>query len=172
VRKNSLKGFITKEEIDLSAPKDDKLLIVLSPGRYAQLGLGPFTMEARKSILKELLELQKKIKNPNNPKYEVITEEELKEIRKIWRENGEMEDSVPNLYREIIGKDLDWNFDDQPLFDNDQLSDLEDLCQKLNIDFKLIKKLITLEKNYAGYTIRRGIGNELVKLLRQDYLHL
>lgn len=172
VRKGNLKEYIQNNNMDLSASKDDKLLIVLEPGRYAQLGLGPYTFEARKLILEELLKLQKKIKNPDNPNYEVITEEELKEIRRIWREQGEIKDNLPEIYRNIVGNDLDWEYDDQPLFDNDQLSDLEYLCQSLDIDFKLIKKLITLEKNYSGYKIRRGIGNELIKLLKQDYLHL
>src|SRR5690606_22076997 len=49
-------------------------------------GLGPYTLEHRKVILKELLETEKELQHPDHPKYELITLEELKEIRRIWFE--------------------------------------------------------------------------------------
>ena len=96
----------------------------------------------------------------------------MKIIRRYWFEAGDLEDQVPQIFYEIMGYDLDWEYDDRPLFDKDQLSDLEFLCQKYEVDFKVLKKLIAIEKNYAGYKIRRGLTEEIEKVLKQGYLHL
>ena len=180
VTKETIKTYITQHNIDLSSPEDYKLLIqyeeetldgqVLT--KYAQLGLGPYTMEARKEMLEKLLEIQKNIIHPNDPHYELISEEEMKAIRKIWFKHGDWEDAIPAIYENVMGHSLDWEMDDRPLFDQEQISDLELLCDQFKVDIKVIKKLITIEKQYAGYKFRRGLTDEIGKALKQDYLHL
>lgn len=96
----------------------------------------------------------------------------MRVIRRYWLENGDWEDSLPPIFEEVMGYTLDWEQDDRPLFDSEQLTDLESLCQKHNVDFKSLKKLISLEKNYAGYKVRRGLMQDIEKVLKQDYLHL
>lgn len=180
VKKDKLKEYLANHNIDLSAPEDHKLLISYDEEsldkeivtKYAQLGLGPFTMETRKEILTKLLEVQKDIKHPGDPHYELISEEELKVIRKIWFRNGDWEDHIPLIFQDVMGYSLDWEMDDRPLFDKDQISDLELLCQQFKVDIKVIKKLISIEKDFSGYRVRRGLIDEISKALKQDYLHL
>ena len=166
--------------IDLSAPEDQKILVTYQEEsldgeevtKYAQLGLGPYTMETRIEILKELLKVQKELKHPDEPKYELIRIEELKEIRKVWFKNGEWEDIMPSIFEEIMGYSIDWEIDDRALFDKEQISDLELLADEFKVDIKVIKKLISIEKDYSGYKIRRGLMDEIGRALKQDYLHL
>ncbi|MBR7553629.1 DNA phosphorothioation system sulfurtransferase DndC [Allobacillus sp. GCM10007491] len=172
VQENELSNYLAENNIDLSAPGDDNILIEKNDGNYAQLGLGPFTMEARQEILKYLLEIQRDLNHPSDPSFELIQEEELRIIRRYWLEKGDWEDKLPEIYQEVMGYDLDWDFDDQPLFDREQITDLEILCERNNIDFKLVQKLIGIEKNYSGYKIKRGIYEEIEKALTQDYLHI
>ncbi|WP_404303127.1 DNA phosphorothioation system sulfurtransferase DndC [Paenibacillus sp. DP01] len=136
-----------------------------------KLGLGPFTLEARQMILRKLLETQKNVKNPYDPNYELILPEELKAIRQLWLKDGEWADTLPTMYNEIFGEDLDWDYDDRPLFEPDQLTDLEILCKEQDISIGLIKKLISIEKDHSGYRIRRGLLQEFDKTLQQDWLH-
>jgi DNA sulfur modification protein DndC len=140
-------------------------------GEDRELGLGPFTLEARKMILRRLLETQKIVKNPYDPNYKLILEEELKYIRKLWIEDGDWFDSLPKIYREVIGDDLDWEYDERPMFEEDQVTDLEFLCNQYQVDIQLIKKLIHIEKSYSGYKVRRGLFQEFEKVLNQDWLH-
>lgn len=49
--------------------------------RNGQLGTGPFTLEARKEILEELLKIQKEVGK------QVISDDELSRIRRIWSED-------------------------------------------------------------------------------------
>jgi len=69
---------------------------------------GPYTQESRANWLKMLLEAQKLIQN-TGPAYvkdiELITVEELNEIRRIWLfEKNETEDLLPSIYEKIFEK--------------------------------------------------------------------
>jgi DNA sulfur modification protein DndC len=180
VPKDELRSYIEENNIDLSAPEDQMILVTYEEEsldgqmvqKYAQLGLGPFTMATRKEILTELLKVQKELKHPEDPNHELISVDELKAIRKIWFNNGEWEDSLPSLHEEIMGYSLDWEVDDRSLFDQEQISDLELLAEQFKVDIKVIKKLISIEKDFSGYKVRRGLMDELSKALKQDYLHL
>ncbi|WP_441351497.1 DNA phosphorothioation system sulfurtransferase DndC [Tuberibacillus sp. Marseille-P3662] len=172
VEEDDLSRYLKDNGVDLSASIDHKILIMKNNGKYAQLGLGPFTMDTRKEILKQLLITQRDLEHPDDSNFELIKEEELRIIRRYWLENGDWEDSLPKLYKEVMGYDLDWEYDDQPLFDQEQLTDLEILCKQKDIDIKLLKKLVGIEKDYAGYKVKRGLNEELEKALTQDYLHV
>ncbi|WP_099353728.1 DNA phosphorothioation system sulfurtransferase DndC [Fredinandcohnia onubensis] len=180
IKKEELNAYVAENNIDLSAPEDQMILVTYNEetldGRieekYAQLGLGPYTMDARKEMLTKLLEVQRDLKHPEDPHYELISIEELKEIRKIWFKNGDWEDDIPKIFKETMGYSIDWEVDDRPLFDKDQISDLELLCDQFKVDIKVVKQLISVEKDYSGYKVRRGLIEEISKALKQDYLHL
>lgn len=182
VKKEDLQEYLTKNNIDLSAPEDQMLLIRYEEEtldgetveKFAQLGLGPYTMETRQEILTRLLAVQRTVVHPSDETYELISEEELKEIRRVWLKQGEWEDWVPMLYSKVYGNkaSINWEVDDRPLLDQEQISQLNILCKEFNVDMKVMKKLINVEKDFAGYKIRRGLNDEIGKVLQQDYLHL
>jgi len=140
-------------------------------GDERKLGLGPYTFEARQLILRKLLETEKQLVNPYEPDYRLIQIEELKYIRKLWIENGDWADSLPLIYFDVYGEMLDWDLEERAPFDKSQITDLELICEKNDVDFELVKKLINIEKNYVGYKIRRGLIDEFHKVLNQDVVH-
>ncbi|MFF5996528.1 DNA phosphorothioation system sulfurtransferase DndC [Lysinibacillus sp. KU-BSD001] len=182
IEKNELQDYIQKNNIDLSAAEDQKVLIRYEEEtldgeiveKHAQLGLGPYTMETRREILQRLLAVQRTIVHPEDPSYELISVDELKEIRRVWLKQGEWEDYVPMIYEKVYAnqKTIDWEKDDRPLLTYEQMNQLEMLCQEFNVDVKVMRKLINAEKEFAGYKVRRGLNDEIGKILRQDYLHL
>lgn len=182
VAKEELADYVKAKKIDLRTSESERLLIAYdevgldgqSVTRYAQLGLGPYTMNARKMILKRLLRLERNLKHPEEEQYELISENELKEIRKIWSEQGEWEDSIPSIYNSIyLGeKKIEWEKDDQPLLSHDQLAQLQLLCEEYNVDPYVLKKLLDIEQEFSGFKIRRGVQDKIASVLTQDYLHL
>lgn len=182
IEKSELQDYINANNIDLAAAEDQMLLVRYEEEtldgeiveKHAQLGLGPYTMEARREILKRLLAVQRTVVHPEDPHYELISEEELKEIRRTWLDQGDWEDWVPMIYQDVYRNNAEiiWEQDDRPLLDKDQVSQLEMLCKEFNVDIKVMRKLINVEKNYAGYKFRRGLNDEIGKILKQDYLHL
>ncbi|GAA0493379.1 hypothetical protein GCM10008986_19780 [Salinibacillus aidingensis] len=172
VDKNQLNDYIKEHNIDLSTSDDPNILIKDEDGNLCRLGLGPFTLEARREILERLLKVQKNLKHPHDEEYELIRLDELKEIRKIWFDHGDFEDSLPKLYKDIMGHDLEWEQDESLIFDEEELSQLEMMCHEEGLDFKLMKKLLLIEKDYSGFKVKRGLMDKISSALKQDYLHL
>ncbi|QHT48497.1 DNA phosphorothioation system sulfurtransferase DndC [Bacillus sp. SB49] len=172
IEKSELKQYLNSHNIDLSSSDDPMVLIKDEKGNLCRLGLGPFTLEARKEILQKLLEVQHNLTHPFDEEYDLIKEEELKEIRKIWFSHGDFVDSLPTIYEEVFNENLNWEKDERLFFDQDELHHLEMLCQEQDIDFKLVKKLLLIEKDYTGFKVRRGLMDQLSSALQQDYLHL
>ena len=71
---------------------------------------GPYKLSFRREILRKLLITQRDVRRRGpDPDAKLISDEELHEIRRLWRsEEGDWEDSVPELYRDVFGDDLDW----------------------------------------------------------------
>ena len=66
---------------------------------------GPYRQNVRREILRRLLQTQQLVREYGpDPDMELITEEELHEIRRIWRmEFPDWKDSVPLIYEEVTG---------------------------------------------------------------------
>lgn len=174
IYKSEIKEYIDKNNINLATIEDLDILVIdeddnNTPKRF---GVGPFTLDAREEILRKLLRTQKEIRELHDPTIELITFEELKAIRKYWHDDLQWEDRLPRIVEEETGEVYDWQQDDRPVFKEDQLTDLETLCQEEGVNLSLLKKLISVEKDYSGVKIRRGLFQAFDKTLKQDFLHL
>ncbi|MGI6554471.1 MAG: DNA phosphorothioation system sulfurtransferase DndC [Bacillota bacterium] len=174
IPEENLGEYLKNNNVDLTRAEDLNLLVKGNDGQLKKLGLGPFTLEARQMILRELLRTEREVINnkPNDIPLELIRMEELKVIRRFWLNDGDWDDSLPTIYREETGKNYDWEIDDRPFLCGDDLVDLELLCQQNGVSLHLIKDLIKIEKRYGGYKVRQGIFKEIGRALNQDWLHL
>jgi DNA sulfur modification protein DndC len=134
-------------------------------------GLGPYTLEYRKEILRKLLETEKELQHPNHPKYELITIDELKEIRKIWFEKGDWEDSVLTIYEEVYGYQPNWDIEQSKFLESEDIKLLKELCNKEEIEFELVQKLVNLEFEHYGYKHRYGVLKDINRILNEEWLH-
>ena len=87
-------------------------------------------MEFCKELLRKLLETQQQVRQEGpESDIELITPAELEEIRKIWRtERQDWEDSVPQIYQQIVGEEFNWTADDLGTFTASDKAILESLC--------------------------------------------
>ncbi len=132
---------------------------------------GPYWLTFRKQWLEELLSIEKKINATGHP-ITLITEPELHAIRQEWFNDPnepDWEDSLPEIYRRVYGKDLKWSENDQPHFDADDAKLLQQLGDEFDIAPALIKKLIELELSMEGLSRRNGVFNKIGSLLKQDW---
>ncbi|MDT0121086.1 DNA phosphorothioation system sulfurtransferase DndC [Paenibacillus sp. RRE4] len=175
IYKSEIKHFIEENKIDLASVEELDVLIFDDSNPDAppkRFGVGPFTMKAREEILRKLLQTQEEIRRLHDPNVEVITFEELKAIRKYWHDDLQWEDRLPLIVEEETGISYDWHQNDRPVFKEDQVTDLESLCQEEGVNLNLLKELISVEKEYSGVKVRRGLFQAFDKTLRQDFLHL
>jgi len=135
--------------------------------------LGPYRLEFRKELLQQLLENQRLI-NANNPgeHYELITHNELEQIRIEWRQDPnepDWDDSVPAIYRAAMGTDVDWATSDDFILSGDEAQLIESLCAEHELPKQLFMKLMELEVSYEGYARRSNLQSELDGLLTRDW---
>ncbi|WP_176888036.1 DNA phosphorothioation system sulfurtransferase DndC [Acidovorax sp. JMULE5] len=135
--------------------------------------LGPYRLEYRKHLLRELLKTQKAV-TESNPKdaQELITIAELEQIRREWRldpNEPDWEDSVPAIYREVFPSDIAWKIDDDFVFDANDALVVEELCSEKRLPKELLMKLLELEVSYQGHARRSGLQKELQELLSRDW---
>lgn len=169
--KNEAVKYLKSNKIDLSGEEDPRIIIKVLDG-YAQLGLGPYTIECRKEMLYKLLLTEKLVREITGDKIKLVKKDELVEISRLWLEQGVWNKDVERIYKKVYNLDLNLISDDIELLNENDLNLLEEICKVHDVDLELIKKIILLEKNSVGLIRRDGIQKKLASLLTQDYLHL
>ncbi|MBL3438988.1 DNA phosphorothioation system sulfurtransferase DndC, partial [Klebsiella pneumoniae] len=74
-------------------------------------------------------------------------------IRQEWLKDPnepDWYDTLPGIYREVYGKDLDWVIDDQSRFDASDAELLEQIAQEFDVVPEMVMKLIELEVSMEG----------------------
>lgn len=171
-----LKEYVKVNNIDLSSGEDPNIIAIMGQDDlgndiYGILGTGPFTLEARKEMLKRLLLIQRDFRLPDGTQYELISVDELKEIRKYWLKEGDWLDSLPKIYNDILGDSIQWETDNKPLYSESDLRQLEQICNLTDTDYNLFMKLLMQEKKYRGFKIRKFVQQEIEKTMKQDFIH-
>lgn len=130
-----------------------------------------YKLETSRDMLRRLLEIQKKVRASKPGRdLTLISEEELHEIRRLWRtERQDWEDSVPQIFRDVHGYDLDWMVNDDGSFDSEQKVLLENLCQEHNVPFDFIAQLLEIERQTQGFARRSNIQKEIASVVNQEW---
>lgn len=133
---------------------------------------GPYTQSAREDWLRRVLETQAEVANsaPADVELELITVEELSEIRRIWVfEKHEFEDRLPRIYEDAVGA----VFPEPPLDEHLPLGadELELLNQVTDdpLHYQLVRELLDIERRYQVAARRRGLFDALERALRRGF---
>ena len=133
---------------------------------------GPYWLKYRKEWLKELLEIEKILKS-NGHETELISEDELKVIRQEWLKDPnepDWEDSLPRIYAEVYpNEEIEWIENDLSSFGETELSIMNELSSLYQIPPEMIKKLLEVEIAQSHLDRRKGIVDQLSKILAQEW---
>lgn len=130
------------------------------------LGLGPFTLEARRMILEGLLDLE------NQTGLELITIAELKVIDRMWDEEGDLScRKLVDTYHKVKGRKLPWDDYKTPRFDDEAISAIEDVARKYDIPVELITKLIVSVDENKHITRNNKMQKAFDQIINQNWLH-
>lgn len=139
-------------------------------GSYGQLYHGPYLKQCREEWLEKLLRIQLEINQYGPTDFndlELITTQELREIRRIWVfEKHEFEDSLPVIYERVTGKAFD---DPQWLgtenYKKEEWDILRNICESMYPDqellFEMMYSLIDIENQANNLNQRKGILDSL-----------
>ena len=132
---------------------------------------GPYKMEFRKQYLQELLEGQMKIqKLKNDSEMELISEDEIHEIQRIWRmEQGDWKNTAYEIYAKVTGKNLNSIQNELGNFNDVEQSLLEETCSSHDISFKLVSSLLNLELKSQGGNRHSKIFDKIKTELSKEW---
>jgi DNA sulfur modification protein DndC len=145
----------------------------------SELVHGPYIQSHRADLLRAVFQAQVECqaKAPETLRnFKVISDAEIKEIRKIWiEEKYEIEDLVPQIYEEVFGTQyFDESRPDGLQFSRDDFELLRELVDGLysgeeaELHYQTIRELVQVEKRYQSATRRSGIYQELSKTLSRN----
>lgn len=134
-----------------------------SEGEY---GLGPFTLAARKEILRALLQLEV------DTNLELISIQELKQIDLLWDKEGDLSRrALAEIYYEVKGTRLPWDEYKVPLYTDDIIDEIKKACSENDIEFELISKLIIEINENKNYTRSTMVSKAFDRIMNQGWLH-
>ncbi len=130
-----------------------------------------YKLEVSRQMLEKLLRAQQAVQRDGpDPNFLLISEEDLHEIRRIWRtEREDWEDSVPCIFRQVNGHDLQWPMDDNVHFDASHRLLLESVCREYEVPFHLVAKMLEEERRANGMARRAAIQKRLEAVLAQEW---
>lgn len=116
-------------------------------GYKEKLSHGPYLKETREDFLRELLKKQKIVRRLAPEEYkdtQLISLEELKEIRRIWvQDKHEFDDSLPRIYREVMGEEFPDLYPAGPQnFGQAEWEELKNVCKEEYPEEKQIFELL------------------------------
>lgn len=135
---------------------------------------GPYTQESRERWLRQLLEAQTWIRE-NGPEnvgsLELITLDELEEIRRLWVvEKHEFEDNLPRIFEATTGT----AYPGRPLDEHlplgaDAVEVLKEIAGTDRLHFELVRELLDIEQRHRSRARRAGLFDSLEKALRRGF---
>lgn len=135
---------------------------------------GPYTQDSRERWLNDLLYAQTYIRK-NSPAevrdIELITLDELQEIRRIWVvDKHELEDSLPRIYREATGKEYPGrSFDDNLVIGEEEMAILAELCGDDGLHYELTRELLSITRQQKNTARRSGLHEALEKTFSRHF---
>ena len=135
---------------------------------------GPYLQSAREDWLRELLKAQTWIRQhgPDDVRsIELITLDELQEIRRIWVvDKHEMEDFLPRIYEEVTGDKYPGpRLDDSMAIHAEDLALLKEACGDDSLHYELTRELLGVTRQGRSSQRRAGHYERLEKTFGKHY---
>jgi len=135
---------------------------------------GPYTQAARATWLSKLLSAQTYIRKNGPPEVrgmELITIEELQEIRRIWVvDKHELEDALPRIYQKTTGQRYSGRpIDDNMVLGEAEMRELAELCGNDRLHYELTRELLSITRQLRTTARRAGLYDQLEKAFTRHF---
>lgn len=133
---------------------------------------GPYKLSFCREVLLRVLEAESQARAlaPPGQHVSLIGDDELREIRRIWRyERGDWRDCLPGLVAKGSEREILWAEDDAETFDAEDERRLLELCERHEVPVAMVKRLVETERDMQGLKRRSDIGARLHAVLGQEW---
>jgi DNA sulfur modification protein DndC len=134
-----------------------------------------YTLDFSKEMLRRLLETQVRVQeeSPDRTDYELISEGELREIRRLWiTQRHDWDDSLPQIHRDATGRQFHWERDDFATPGRLEAETLASVAAEHEVPADLMRKLIDAEWLHYGMRRRARIHKTIDRILSEDWRSL
>ena len=101
---------------------------------------------------------------------ELITEDEIHEIQRIWRtEMGDWKNTAYQIYEKVLGERLEALREDIAGLGKLEQDTLEEICSKGSVPHLLVSKLLNAEYEYQGMSRHSKIYDKINKILSEEW---
>lgn len=135
---------------------------------------GPYTKNWREQLLRRLLEVENEVSAsaPLGLKdIRLISDEELREIRRIWVEEKHwFDDALPVIFSEVKGREYPF-LDDLSIgpFGRQEWEILRELIGENDVYLELQASLLDIQQSVQGTAVRRAVVDEVEQVIRRCY---
>ena len=138
---------------------------------YSKLVPGPYTMEFCQEFLEKLLMAQEKVRRDGpDALAELIQEEEVHEIQRIWRsERGDWCNTAYQIYEKVTGKRLGAPGEDMGSFGVVEQDILDEICRRRGVPVLLVSKLLNAEHESQGMARHSKIYPKINAILSEEW---
>lgn len=135
---------------------------------------GPYTQSSREEWLRKLLGAQVHIRKHGPPDVrgiELITMEELQEVRRIWVvDKHELEDSLPSIYEEVTGDDYPGaSLDDDLVLGASEMTILAEACGEDRLHYELSRELLSITRQQRSAARRSGLFENIQTTFKKHF---
>ena len=135
---------------------------------------GPLKQGVRENWLRQLLHAQNEMRKraPQAIKdIDIITLDELEEIRRIWvMEKHELEDTLPGIYEQVTGVSYPGRrLDDNLVLGQQEMVELQSLCEGDRLHYELIRELLSLERQQRTQGRRSGLYTRVERAFQKHF---
>jgi DNA sulfur modification protein DndC len=128
-----------------------------------------YTLDFSRQMVRRLLQTEVEIQQ-EQPELSLISLDELREIRRIWlMERQDWEDSLPRIYEEVTGRQVDWEQYDHAMPGELEAELLGQLAADFDVPTQLVQKLLDAEWQHQGMFRRAKIHDQIEKIFREDW---
>ena len=135
---------------------------------------GPYKQGVREDWLRKVLIAQQNIRvlGPKEVRdLQLITLEELEEIRRIWVvEKHEIEDNLPRVYESVAGAPYPGGrLDDNLVMGAAEMGLLREVCGEDELRFQLTRELLSIEKQHKSMLRRAGLFHAIEQAFYRSF---
>ena len=169
VQKNDLSNYLKEKGLTFKSPELSNLILRDEiTGNYERLGTGPFTDEAKKMIFEKLLDVEKYLNDNQTKHFELITDQEIVEIKKIWSKSAIDISFIDSILERNGRKPVDIVLDALEITNKRYEQSLKKILEHNNLDFEIINKLIVAERESLGQSDRSNMQSLITSVFNAD----
>ena len=140
--------------------------------KHGSLRYRTYTLDFAKTILRKLLQTQAEVQK-HDPDFDLISEGELREIRRLWiTERNDWDDSLPGIVEAETDLRLHWERDDIATPGRLEAEALTEAAEDHDVPVDLLRKLVDAEWQHHGMRRRSRIHKQIESILGQDWRSL